>query len=81
MYLREEIRKRDNENEELKQQLKAREFNPQEQSGIKLMKKCRNLLIENESLGRQICEGPIKDLLLGWSFEREKCRELFGVIK
>jgi hypothetical protein len=45
-------------------------------SGQKLMKKCRVLHDENQSLGRQIQEGPIQDLLIALGAEKEKNRQL-----
>ena len=40
------------------------------------MAKCRQLLEENRSLGRQINEGPIRDLLVAWGLEKAKNEEL-----
>lgn len=45
------------------------------------MKKCRVLLEENQSLGRQISEGPIQDLLVALGHERQQVKQLSERLK
>ncbi|CAD7952958.1 unnamed protein product [Amoebophrya sp. A25] len=76
LRLRQKLKAQDDEIDSLKQELKATQFKPTSISGQKLMKKCRALLEENQSLGRQISEGPIQDLLIALGNERRTVRQL-----
>ncbi|CAD7967034.1 unnamed protein product [Amoebophrya sp. A120] len=81
LRLRQKIRSQDEEIDALKMELKATQFKPTSISGQKLMKKCRALLEENQSLGRQISEGPIQDLLVALGSERQTVKQLKEKLK
>ena len=63
LRLRQRLKAKDDEIGDLKREIASTSFKPTSIAGQKLMRKCRTLLEENQSLGRQISEGPIQDLL------------------
>merc|ERR1719321_666447 len=54
--LRQTIADRDREIEDLREELRAATFDPNAMTGLKLMKKCKKLLDENQELGKQLAE-------------------------
>eukprot|EP00392_Amoebophrya_sp_AT5.2_P004039 g4044.t1 len=81
LRLRQKIKAQDEQIDGLKTELLATQFRPTSVSGQKLMKKCRVLLEENQSLGRQISEGPIQDLLVALGHERQQVKQLSERLK
>lgn len=76
LRLRQKLAEKDDQLNAYKVDIASTRFNPTSVSGQKLMHKCRELLEENRSLGRQINEGPIRDLLIAWGLEKGRNDDL-----
>lgn len=81
LRLRQKLKEKDDQLDAYKVDIASTRFNPTSVSGQKLMHKCRALLEENRSLGRQINEGPIRDLLIAWGLEKGRNDELASKLK
>ena len=57
--LRQKIAERDEEAERLKEEVAAATFDPKAMAGLKLMRKCKKLLEENNELGKQLAEDAV----------------------
>lgn len=74
--LRQTLKEKDSDIEQLKQESHSATFHPNSIQGQKLLKKCTHLLEENAELGRQLGEERVQILRIQIAVERKKRGQL-----
>jgi len=76
MLLRQKLREKEQKIEVLQDEVNSTTFDPKSVSGQKIMKKTRQLLEENQDLGRQLAEEKFQDLTVLIKTEKKRGEQL-----